>query len=281
MVLKEIISKYITTLSSIYEKGEAEAITKIAIEHFAEIDNSKIILEANKEIESVTLNKLNAVLEKLLTHEPIQYIIGNTWFYNLNFIINKHVLIPRPETEELVFEAIKIIQKNNLKNAIDIGTGSGCIPIALKKNIDALNITAIDVSKDALEVAKQNAALNNVIINFKETNFLNEEEHQQFEKFNLIISNPPYIPDNEVLHKNVVAFEPSIALFVPEKDVLIFYKKILSFAENHLKKNGYIMLEVHENLAKETAQIFIDKNYVVTIKKDMQEKERMLIIHYQ
>ena len=281
MILKEIYTTYIKQLSSIYEKGEAEAITKIAIEYFTKIELSKILINGDKIIDTNIYEKLEDALVQLLKNKPIQYITGYCWFYNLQFKVNEHVLIPRTETEELVFEIISKIKKNNFKKIIDIGTGSGCIPISIKKNVIDATVTAIDVSKDALLIAKQNAVLNNVTIKFKEIDFLNESQYNNLETFDVIISNPPYIPENEKnsLAKNVTDYEPLLALFVPQNDPLLFYKKILIFAETHLNKDGFIFLETHENFAKETAKLFVDKNYNVVIKKDMQEKERMLIIN--
>ncbi len=281
MILKDIYTNFVKQLSNIYEKGEAEAITKIAIEHYTEIELNKILINGDKIIETNIYEKLENVLTQLLKNKPIQYIIGYTWFYNLQFKVNEHVLIPRPETEELVFEIISKIKKNNLKKIIDIGTGSGCIPISIKKNVTDADVTAIEVSKDALLIAKQNAALNNVPISFIEIDFLNESNYNNLETFDVIISNPPYIPENEKnsLAKNVTDYEPVLALFVPQNEPLLFYKKILIFAETHLNKDGFIFLETHENYAKETSKLFQDKKYNVEIKKDMQEKERMLIIN--
>lgn len=281
MTIKDIYSTYIKQLSTIYEKGEVEAITKIAIEHFTKIEYSKIKMNTNAIIETDIYKKLEDALVQLLKNKPIQYVIGKTWFYSLSFKVNEHVLIPRAETEELVFEILSKIKKHTLKKVLDIGTGSGCIPISIKKNVPELDVTAIDLSKNALYIAKENATLNNVDINFKEVDFLDETQYNNIETFDVIISNPPYIPENEKdnLSRNVTDFEPSLALFVPQNDPLLFYRKVLIFAEAHLQKHGFIFLETHENFAKETATLFKNKKYNVEIKKDMQGKDRMLIIN--
>ena len=282
MTIKENQQKYITNLQKIYNNGEAIAITNIALENILKIAKQNIIADSNELVENEKEIKLNSTLQRLMQHEPIQYVVENSWFYNLNFKVNSAVLIPRAETEELVYEAITFLENNKGKKVLDIGTGSGCIAISIKKNIEAATVYAVDVSKTALGIARENATNNDTEIEFLELDFLVDEEHINFGKYDLIISNPPYIPITEILDKNVTNYEPHLALFVPENDALIFYKKIISFAEKHLAENGKIMLEVHENLARETATIFTNKNYAVIIKEDMQGKERMLIIsHYQ
>jgi release factor glutamine methyltransferase len=281
MTIKEIHNKYVTSLKEIYSDGEANAITNIVFEHYVKITTSDLFIKANETIPSEILNNIESALERLLKNEPMQYIIGEAWFYNLPFHVNNNVLIPRPETEELVHEAISFLKTTHGKSILDIGTGSGCIPISIKKNIPAANVVAIDVSEAALEVAKENAIRNNAEIDFRRIDFLDEQNDASFFSFDVIISNPPYIPEDEkeLLDKNVMQHEPHLALFVPQKDPLIFYKRIALFAENQLAIGGRIFLETHENFAKETAALFLEKKYLVEIKKDMQGKERMLIIY--
>jgi release factor glutamine methyltransferase len=281
MILKEIYNHYIASLQTIYGNGEAHAITNIAFEHFAKTSKQDLLLKPDEILPDEVVTSLTKALKKLLTHEPIQYIINEAWFYNLKFYVTNDVLIPRPETEELVHEVINFLKINNGKSVLDIGTGSGCISISIKKYIPNANVMAIDVSEAALEIAKKNATTNNIAIDFRTTDFLDENNYAAFEKFDVIISNPPYIPEDEknILDKNVTAHEPHLALFVPQNDALIFYKRIVLFAENHLSNGGRIFLETHENLAKETAALFVEKNYFVEIKNDMQGKERMLIIY--
>jgi release factor glutamine methyltransferase len=282
MTIKEIHTKYLQTLKQIYSEGEASKMIEMIFEHTTQINKQHIILKGEEELDETIEKQLQEAFEKLLQHYPVQYIIGETWFYNLKFIVNKTVLIPRPETEELVFEAIQFLKNNGSKKVIDIGTGSGCIPISIKKNIEAANIISLDISEAALDIAKKNAILNNVHIDFRQIDFLNEDDYEELGEFDLIISNPPYIPEQEeqIMDKNVTLHEPHIALFVPQQQPLLFYEKILSFAEKHLAANGKIMLEIHEDLANETAALFTEKNYSVEIKKDMQGKDRMLIIAF-
>ena len=281
MTIKEIYSEYIINLELLYGRGEATAITNIIFEHFTGISTSGIITNANSELDDVVLKLIQNALAELKKHVPVQYITGKAWFYNLRFFVNNTVLIPRPETEELVLAAINLLKGNGGKKVLDIGTGSGCIAISIKKNLPNVLVTSIDVNKAALEVAEKNAIDNNVEISFLEIDFLEEKNYDEFSQFDLIISNPPYIPENDknILDKNVTDYEPHLALFVPDNNPLLFYKKILIFAENHLEKNGKILLETHEHFAKETAAIFITAKYEVEIKKDMQEKERMLVIY--
>jgi release factor glutamine methyltransferase len=281
MTIAQKFSETKKQLEIIYSQGEAEAMGYMLFEHFTNLNKTELKNSAEKNLETATQIKIDDAVLKLAAHKPIQYILKQAWFYNLKFLVSPAVLIPRPETEELVFEAIAFLKNNISKKVIDIGTGSGCIPITIKKNIPTTNVSAIDISIEALDIAKQNAYLNETEINFMALDFLEETNYTALEKYDLVISNPPYIPITEKLEKNVTDFEPHLALFVPENDPLIFYKKIERFAKNHLVKNGKIMLEVHENYAQQTAQIFVDKKYDVIIKKDMQRKERIIIIsHY-
>lgn len=281
MTIKDLYQEYLIELKDLYQTGEADAISKIMFEHFAKTSQSDMIVNAKNEINDDIQILLQNALAQLKQHVPVQYITGQAWFYNLSFEVDNAVLIPRPETEELVLEAIHFLKENTEKKVLDIGTGSGCIPISIKKNVTKADVTSIDVSKSALDVAKRNAALNSVKIDFLKLNFLDENNHADLPSYNLIISNPPYIPEKEkdILDKNVTAYEPHLALFVPDNDHLIFYRKIVIFAANHLKINGRILLEIHEDFAAETAALFLAEKYTVEIKKDMQGKDRMLIIY--
>ena len=281
MTVKQLYDEFIDSLKKLHDAGEATAITNIIFEHFTGISKSDMIISSKNKLDEAVLKSLQNALIELNRNVPVQYITGHAWFYNLSFQVNSAVLIPRPETEELVLEAIKILKGLDEKKVLDIGSGSGCIPVSIKKNVPTAIVTSIDVSKAALKVAEKNANSNNVEINFLVIDFLDEKNYDQLSKFDLVISNPPYIPENEktILDKNVTDYEPHLALFVPDNDPLLFYKKILIFAEEHLESNGKILLETHEDYAKETAGIFIDARYEVEIKKDMQGKERMLLIY--
>jgi release factor glutamine methyltransferase len=281
MMLKELYRNFLVQLQKIYSLSEATAITDWVFEKMASLKRSDILKNPEKSISPAAGELIQNTLQELLLHKPIQYVLGEAWFYRMKIKVNEHVLIPRPETEELVEQLIKDRKSKLTDPAIlDIGTGSGCIPIAIKKNLPASKLTAIDVSKDALALAKENAALHNAHIHFIELDFLDDKNTKTLGMFDIIISNPPYIPINEkeTLAKNVTDFEPHLALFVPNRSPLIFYEKIATFGRDHLLPNGKIYLETHEDYAKETAALF-HKNYqTVMVKKDIYGKERMIII---
>ena len=280
-MLKDLYRNFLVQLQKIYSLSEATVITDWAFEKMASIKRSDILKNPEKIIPPAADKLIQNTLQQLLLHKPIQYVLGEAWFYRMKIKVNEHVLIPRPETEELVEQLIKDRKSKLTDPAIlDIGTGSGCIPIAIKKNLPASKLSAIDISREALSVAKENAALHNAHISFNELDFLDEETWSSLAMYDIIISNPPYIPINEKekLDKNVTAFEPHLALFVADKSPLIFYEKIAAFGREHLLPNGKIYVETHEEFAKETAALF-HKNYqTVMIKKDMYGKERMIII---
>ncbi len=281
MMLKELYRNFLVQLQKIYSLGEATSITDWVFEKMASLKRSDILKNPEKKISPAADELIQNTLQQLLLHKPIQYVLGEAWFYRMKIKVNEHVLIPRPETEEMV-EQLITDRKSKLTDPaiLDIGTGSGCIPIAIKKNLPASKLTAIDVSKDALTLAKKNATLHNAHINFMELDFLEEKNWSALGMFDIIISNPPYIPINEKekLDKNVTAFEPHLALFVPDRSPLIFYEKIAAFGRDHLLPNGNIYLETHEDYAKETAALFHNNYQTVMIKKDMYGKERMIII---
>ena len=281
MMLKELYRNFLVQLQKIYSLSEATAITDWVFEKMASLKRSDVLKNPEKTIPPAADELIQNTLQQLLLHKPVQYVLGEAWFYRMKIKVNEHVLIPRPETEELVEQLIKDRKSKLTDPAIlDIGTGSGCIPIAIKKNLPASKLTAIDVSKDALTLAKENAVLHNAHIGFTELDFLDETNWPALGLFDIIISNPPYIPINEKekLAKNVTEFEPHLALFVPDRSPLIFYQKIAVFGRDHLLPNGKIYLETHEDYAKETAALF-HKNYqTVMVKKDMYGKERMIII---
>jgi len=198
------------------------------------------------------------------------------FFYGLPLKINEHVLIPRPETEELVDWVIKEV-KHKKDSLLDIGTGSGCIPIAIKKNLPAISVSAIDISAEALKVASANALINGTEVNFIEADILS---YSSDEKYDVIVSNPPYIRELEKadMHENVLAHEPHAALFVSDENPLIFYKTISDFAYINLNPNGYLFFEINEFLWEETLKILIDKGFKnIELRKDMQGKDRMIM----
>ena len=223
------------------------------------------------------INLLKSYTQKLIQQIPIQYILGETYFYGLNFKVNEHVLIPRPETEELVQLVIQH-SKNKTFQILDIGTGSGCIPIALKKNLSQAKISAIDISDDALEIAKQNALLNKVEIDFfiDDALNLNSLNHNFYD---VIVSNPPYISISKMkdMDDQVTKHEPHLALFVDDENPLIFYDKISDFASTNLKKDGFLFFEINQDLAFETQTLLLKKGFKAEILKDINSNDRMII----
>lgn len=278
MTANELYRSFLSAITPQFSNDEASNITSMIFEHFAGIDRAKLIREPNALLDEKTIVDINNSLSELKNNKPVQYIIGEAWFYNMKLKVSPAVLIPRPETEELV-EAVIFANKNkSVKKIIDIGTGSGCIAIALKKNLQAINITAIDISNEALQIAKENAGIQQTNIQFLQKDFLSEKTWSDLEKYDLIVSNPPYIPEMELaeMNKNVTDYEPHTALFVDNDRPLIFYEKIAAFAKTHLEENGMIFLETHENLAEAVATLFND-DYSTIIKNDINGKQRMLI----
>ncbi len=279
MTIQEARRHGTTRLSTIYPAGEAGTISDWVIEH---ITGSKITERAanpRKELSPEQASLLHQYLERLLTHEPVQYVLGEAWFCGLKFKVDANVLIPRPETEELVEWVIANCKfPLSQLRILDIGTGSGCIAIALKRRLGKAEVWACDLSQGALALARENAQTLGVEVNFVEMDFLSLRDRSTLPSFDIIISNPPYIPekDKEEMQLNVLNYEPFVALFVPDNDALLFYKAIAAFGKEHLKKDGSIYMEIHEGLGAEVLQHFQSENYTAVLKKDMQEKDRMV-----
>ena len=284
MTIKKQYHLFLQQLKAIYTLSEATIITDWIFESIAGIQRFDVVKDPEKLIAAGICEQLDIALAALMLHKPIQYVTGEAWFYNLKLHVNEHVLIPRPETEELVKLLIDGVTKRSvpLPTVLDIGTGSGCIAIAIKKNLSAADVTALDVSKQALYIAAINAATHETEIKFLKVDFLEESEWINLQKFDMIISNPPYIPikEKEKLDKNVTAYEPHQALFVPDKTPLLFYEKIATFGIKHLNINGQIFMETHEDLAKETSELFKENYKSVVIIKDIFGKERMVVATY-
>ena len=265
MTLKNFRTYFTDTLQEIYLKTEIDTFFFLLIEEKLNLQRVDTVMQPDFLIADANLSELKIILKRLQKEEPIQYILGNTEFYGLPFKVNKNTLIPRPETEELVEWIIKeVTELQNNKVAklgmyatstmneeksisiIDIGTGTGCIPISLAKNLNNVKISAIDVSSEALIVAQQNATLNNVDISFLEMDILETKELPQ--QYNLIVSNPPYVRELEKveINNNVLENEPHLALFVEDDNPLIFYSKIADLAKIHLKKEGLLFFEINQ-----------------------------------
>ena len=278
MTLEKSYKNFVERLKSIYEEREAENIADWVFES-EEIKRLDRITNKQKQLDNLAKERINNKLEHLLEHKPVQYVLKEAWFYKMKLFVNEHVLIPRPETEELVEWIVTEFRAQQSEfRILDIGTGSGCIAIALKKELPKAEVYAIDVSEDALAVANKNATDLNTEINFRQIDFLNELNWESFPSFDVLISNPPYIPLREKtkLDKNVAQHEPHLALFVEDNDPFIFYRKIAAFAGEHLNINGKIFAEVHEDYSKEVEEIFIAKNFKTEIRKDIYGRERMI-----
>ncbi|WP_297805162.1 peptide chain release factor N(5)-glutamine methyltransferase [uncultured Polaribacter sp.] len=282
MTLKNFRTYFTDTLKEIYPKTEIDTFFFLLIEEKLNLQRVDSVMHPDFLIIDAILSELKVILKRLLKEEPIQYIIGNTEFYGLPFKVNKNTLIPRPETEELVEWVLKEVTELQIRkiekiSILDIGTGTGCIPISLAKNLSNSSISAIDVSGDALKVAQQNATLNNVEISFLEMDILETKELPQ--QYNLIVSNPPYIRELEKVEisNNVLENEPHLALFVKDNNPLIFYSKIADLARIHLKKGGLLFFEINQYLGKETVEMLKQKDFnTITLKKDLFGNDRMV-----
>jgi len=277
--ISDIIKHYELMLNNIFDKQSSKQLLRELIAHYIEIPYNEISLYFDKRISESQLLDIHFGVKRLLTNEPIQYIIGKTEFLDIVLEVNKHTLIPRPETEELVMLIEKDIAKKEEQDIkiLDIGTGSGCIAISLQKtfNIDTLGV---DYSEEALLMAVKNSKLNNANVEFKKVDILSIDERDNLPMFDIIISNPPYVQNSEkeLMHKNVLDFEPESALFVENNNPLIYYKAIAEFAKTHLNKNGVIWLEINEYLGKETSALFEHDYSQIEIINDFRDKARFI-----
>lgn len=266
-------------LREIYDEGETEAIVDWVMEHILKEKRSFRTANGKKELNPEQTIELDTIISRLLTHEPLQYILNEAWFCGLKFYVDKNVLIPRPETEELVEWIIANCKfPIDTLSILDIGTGSGCIPVALKRRLGRADVWSCDINHAALQIATQNAGTMNVDINLIALNFLSKEERSKLPSFDIIVSNPPYVPEKDKLQMqpNVLNYEPGTALFVPDNDPLVFYKAIAHFGKDHLQKNGVIYVEIHKDLGPAVVQLFESNGYNTELKKDMQGNERMV-----
>ena len=280
MKILKFKTAFFSALTEIYPETEIQSFFNILVEFRLKLSRIKVALNPDYEINTADLKFLQEALAGLKKHRPIQYIIGETEFYGLLFKVNEHVLIPRPETEELVswiIENSKLKTQNLKLKILDIGTGSGCIPISLAKNLPNANLSTIDISSEALKTAKINAQLNDVSVHFIEKDILNT--HNLPETYNIIVSNPPYVREleKEQMHNNVLANEPHLALFVKDLNPLLFYDKIADLAKSHLTKNGYLYFEINQYLGKETIELLRSKGFKnIELRKDIFGADRMI-----
>jgi release factor glutamine methyltransferase len=270
----------IDALKGVYDEREAGNIAVLLLEWITQKNKTTQFIEKNTLLTSDQENILHNTTARLQKNEPIQYIIGEAWFMGVPLKVNASTLIPRPETEELVewiLSDLKSIPANHIQ-LLDIGTGSGCIPISLKNKADFLQIQSVDISADAIDLAKENALKMNTDIDFKHIDFTIEKQWSSLATYHVIVSNPPYIKENERgdMRKNVLDYEPSTALFVPDNNPLIFYEKIKQFSASHLQPNGRIYLEINAQLGQAVVALFTSENCQVDLRKDMQGRDRMV-----
>jgi release factor glutamine methyltransferase len=265
-------------LTALYDERESAAIAHEVISHITQLSKVQRLVQKNDLFTGPQQEQFQKAQEGLLKGIPLQYVTGIAWFMGKEFAVNNNVLIPRPETEELV-QWIVYESWNKPVEIIDIGTGSGCIPISLKLAIPMATVYACDISEGAIETAQTNAVKLGADITFTELDFLDADEWHKLGMFDIIVSNPPYIPfsEKEKLHTNVRDNEPGIALFVPDEDALIFYRAIARFGKTHLKENGVIYCELDTGHATECKELFEAEGYWdVTLRKDMFDNTRFL-----
>lgn len=280
-------------LQGIYEETESVQMASMVMEHLTRMDRSTRSMHRNEPLNVHQLHHLTEINQRLQLHEPVQYVLAEAWFYDFKLYVDNNVLIPRPETEELVHWIIKDVQASGLNvfekkaadadattalKILDIGTGSGCIALALKKKMPLAEVWGCDASDGALNVARRNGSELDIRVDFVGLNFLDEAERRQLPTVNIIVSNPPYIPveEKETMHANVVQHEPHQALFVPNEDPLIFYKAIAAFGKERLYDGGAIYLEIHERLGDAVVKLYEAEGYQTELRKDMQGKDRMV-----
>jgi len=276
--IKDILDLYSNQLAEVYSRNEIKNLFHSSMNYLLGMSKADIIIRKEEDVTEEIYFKFDKILKELKKECPIEYITGEALFYGNKINVNKHVLIPRPETEELV-QLIVSEQKRDDIYILDAGTGSGCIAISLKKHLPKSTVYAIDNSQEALYVAQENAKRNQVDVDFKETDLLNKKEMSKLPSFDIIVSNPPYIRDSEKkwMKNNVINYEPHSALFVSDINPLVFYHAIAEFSMNHLKRNGILYYEINENLSAELIKLHKSIGfYEINLIKDLNKKDRML-----
>lgn len=263
-------------LQAIYTEREAATIAAWVTEYVTGKTRTQLLADPAVSFTESQAAEFERCAAELMTHKPVQYVLHEAWFGGMKFFVNESVLIPRPETEELV-EWIAA-ESRNKKTLLDIGTGSGCIPVTLKKILQAAAVTSVDISADALAVAEANAKTLGADLTLIEMDFLDRGQWPALGLFDVIVSNPPYIALGEKngMEKNVTDFEPHTALFVPDEDPLVFYRAIAEFGQTHLTAEGRMYMELNEALGSACTGLFREHGYETELRKDLQGKERML-----
>ena len=283
--IKEAYHQLQQSIQPLYDNREASNIADLVMEYITGWNRSRRIIHHDELLSEAQLERYSNCREELLHGRPTQYVLGHAWFCDMRFQVDEHVLIPRPETEELVMEVKKMyadiaVDVSHTLKLIDIGTGSGCIAIALKKYFPNWDVWALDKSDGALTIAKNNAILLDTEIHFIGSDILKEAKSDHLPAFDIIISNPPYIPieDKPDMDDRVLDHEPHAALFVTDQDPLQFYKAIIVFSDHHLLRGGMLFFETHELYAQAVADLMEENGFEnISVKKDFQEKERMVM----
>jgi release factor glutamine methyltransferase len=278
--VKEALELFKADLMPIYGAQEADALCTLVLTEVTGLSKASLRAFTDTELNVVQSERLLTILAELESGKPVQYILGYADFYGLRFEVNPSVLIPRPETEELVEWILQTIPVNSGHTILDVGTGSGCIPISLKLNRIDSQVFSIDISPNALSVASRNGVLNKADVNFIEADALNIKLPEIADRtYNVIVSNPPYVTQTDKLqmHRNVTEFEPHIALFVADESPLLFYEAIAHFAIGHLTPNGYLFFEINESYGAETVAMLGEKGFGdIELRQDMAGKDRMI-----
>ncbi len=275
----EYKSLFLKKLDSIYPAEEIDAIFRLVVEQVFNEQYLSVVTNRNIALSTKQSDVLKEILDQLFLKKPIQYILNKAYFYELELEVSPYVLIPRQETELLVHTLIEKLKSKLDPKILDIGTGSGCIAISLKKHIPKAHVTAVDVSENALKVAEQNARTNNLDVRFINDDILHPL-FKDYGNYDLIVSNPPYVRESEKkqMHDNVLAFEPELALFVEDKNPLIFYDTISSFAESRLKKGGILAFEINEAFGRETIDTVLKYSFSdPELISDLNGKDRIVV----
>ncbi len=270
-------------LNHIYSDAESNNIADWVMEHITGLTRIDRVVNKNIPLLPAQLKQFESIQIQLLAQKPIQYALNESWFYGMKLFVDENVLIPRPETEELVDWIVKEVRtsgKTDLK-ILDIGTGSGCIPLAVKKSLPGCEVYGLDISEGALMVARKNAQIQDLSVHFFHFDILSGKIPDQFPRFDIIVSNPPYIPfsDKSSMADNVIKHEPWLALFVDNDDPLLFYKGILQFSRVQLNEKGFLFFEIHEAFGRQLQNYLNTLGYSnIQLKKDLQGKDRMICV---
>lgn len=277
--VKDIINHYTAKLIPVYDNNESNKLIMMLFEHYFGIDRKYLAIHPDERISESDMLIIHFAVKELMNSKPVQYVIGKSFFCDRWLEVNENVLIPRPETEELVGHAADFLKAQKCRRFLDIGTGSGCIAISLALDVEGAEATAIDISADALELAGRNAANLNAKVNFQQMDILSHIDRLLGPTYDLIISNPPYVTHAEktFMKKNVLDWEPHLALFVNDNDPLQFYRKISDYALFHLKSGGMLLFEINELYSKEVSLLLSEKDFTaVKVINDLHSKSRFV-----